>query len=295
LGEASEGEVTKGKASESLRMATPTALPRDLKPRALSAAVMAVVALGATWAGPGPFAVLVLAIGLVMAWEWSRIVRHEGLDGLLILHGGVVAAAVGLTVWGAPLPAVGLVLLGTLAMAVVGPRPRAVVSALGVSYVALPAIAMIWLRGADDWGALAILFVFAIVWTTDTFAYFCGRLIGGPKLCPPLSPGKTWSGTLGGIAFAALAGALFAILVPRSAPLALALVAIGLSILAQIGDLAESALKRAFAVKNASDLIPGHGGFMDRMDGIVAAASVAALLAVMRGAPSPAQALLFWS
>lgn len=284
-----------GEVSESIRMVRPAALPRDLKPRALSAAVLAIVALGANWVGQGPFAMLVLGVGLVMAWEWARIVRNASLDGPMTLHAAVVIAAVGLTAWGVPHLAVGVVLAGTLAMAVVGPRPRALISALGVAYVGLPAIAMIWLRGSDHWGAVAILFVFAIVWTTDTFAYFCGRLLGGPRLWPALSPGKTWSGTVGGIAFAAIAGALFAAMLPRSAPLALALAAVGLSVVAQIGDLAESGLKRAFAVKNASDLIPGHGGFMDRMDGIVAAASVAALLAVMRDAPTPAHALLFWS
>src|SRR5262249_45708203 len=133
-----------------------------------------------------------------------------------------------------------------------------------------------------------------IVWATDTFAYLCGRLIGGPKLFPALSPRKTWAGTLGGIAFAALAAAMFSATLPRSSAAMLAATGIGLSIVAQVGDLAESALKRAFSVKNASDLIPGHGGFMDRMDGIVAVASVAALLAAARGGHSPAHALMFW-
>ena len=285
------GEATK----DVEQMVRPAALPRDLVPRAWSAAVLAVVALTGNWAGHGPFAVLVLAIGLVMSWEWSRIVRGGELDATLLVQGAVVAVAVVLTAWGLPRVAVGLVLAGTLAVVAIAPRPRALISALGVAYVALPAIAMVWLRGDDATGAAAIFFIFTIVWTTDTFAYICGRLIGGPKLWPALSPGKTWSGSIGGLAFAALAGLMFAALLPPSAPLALALAAIGLSIVTQMGDLAESFLKRAYSVKNASDLIPGHGGFMDRMDGVVAAASVAALLAAMRGAQSPAQALLFWS
>lgn len=284
------GELTNG--SEIVGSA---ALPKDLLPRALSGAVLAVVALGGNWAGHIPFAVLVLLVSLVMCWEWAGIVRGSVIDGVLLVKAAVVATAVGLTVWGAPQWGVCLVLLGTLAVYAIGPRFHRGISAFGVAYVGLPAIGMIWLRGADGWGAAAIFFIFAIVWTTDTFAYLCGRAIGGPKLWPAMSPRKTWAGTLGGIVFSAIAGALFATQLPGSAPVMLAVVAILLSIVAQAGDLAESALKRAFDVKNASNLIPGHGGFMDRMDGVVTAASLAAVLAAMRGAQTPAQSLLFWS
>lgn len=281
--------------SEGANRLEPSALPRDLVPRAISGFILAVVALAGNWAGPGPFALLVMMISVIMAWEWQRIIRGGSIDGIMLLHAGVVAAAVGITAFGRPHWATALVLVGAVVMLVVSPRSRAQLSALGVVYVGLPAIALVWLRSADAHGAAAILFIFIIVWTTDTFAYICGRLIGGPKLWPAMSPRKTWSGTVGGIAFAALAGAMFAALLPRSAPMMLALAAVGLSIVAQIGDLAESALKRAFDVKNASELIPGHGGFMDRMDGVVTAAALAALFAVVRGPATPAQSLLFWS
>ncbi len=284
------GEVTNG--GEIVR---PAALPRDLWPRALSAAILAAVALVGNWAGPVPFACLVLLVALVMSWEWSGIVRGTAIDGLLLVQAMVVVVAVVLTAWGAPHWGVLLVAIGTVLAYLMAPRVTAPLSALGVVYVGLPAIAMVWLRGGDGLGAAAIFFVFAIVWTTDTFAYLCGRAIGGPKLWPAMSPRKTWAGTLGGIAFAAVAGAIFAMQVPGSTPVMLALVAVLLSIVAQAGDLAESALKRTFQVKNASDLIPGHGGFMDRMDGVVTAASVAALLAAVRGVQTPAQSLLFWS
>lgn len=294
------GEVTNGG-----EIARPGPLPKDLLPRAVSAAVLAVCALYATWAGQVPFAFLVLLVGLVMSlewsgivrgrsWEWSDVVRGRGVDAALVVQGAVVAAAVGLTVGGAAFWGILLVLSGTLASYLLAPRRCAMLSALGVVYVGLPVIAMIWLRGADSLGAAAIFLIFAIVWTTDTFAYLCGRAIGGPKLWPALSPRKTWAGTLGGIVFAAVAGGIFATQVPGSSPLMLALVAILLSIVAQAGDLAESALKRAFDVKNASNFIPGHGGFMDRMDGVVTAATAAAVLAAVRGAQTPAQSLLFW-
>lgn len=285
-----------GKASERVerQMTGPAALPRDLVPRAISAVVLAVIALGSIWAGSLPFALLVLLIGVVMSWEWARIVRGGASDAALLLHAGAVALAILLTMRGALLPAVALVAAGMIAVGMLATQQRPL-SALGVAYVGLPAIALVWLRGSDEVGTLAILFIFVIVWATDIFAYIFGRLLGGPKLCPAVSPGKTWSGSIGGLVFAALAGAVFAMLLPRPAPVALALVAVALSVVAQAGDLAESALKRAFAVKNASEIIPGHGGFMDRMDGVVTAALLAAVLAAMRGTGTPAHALLFWS
>lgn len=285
-----------GEVTQRIGIAGPGALPKDLLPRLFSGIVMAAVALTCNWFGALPFALMVAAIALAMSWEWSRMVRGVAADSALVLQCITVIAAVPLTANGMIGWALATVTIGTLAVLVFGQSRQRLLSALGVAYVGLPVIALIWLRGADPFGALAILFVFVIVWTTDTFAYLCGRMIGGPKLWPALSPGKTWAGTIGGLAFAALAGLLFAGLITSpTAPLALAATAIGLSIVSQIGDLAESALKRAFAVKNASGLIPGHGGFMDRMDGIVTAASLAALLAALRGASSPGQALLLWS
>ncbi len=268
---------------------------RDLAPRAVSAAVLGTVAILATWAGQLSFAALVLVVGLLMSWEWSRMVRGGGQDGLLMLHLATTLLAAVLCVLGHPHYGLLAILIGAVAMYWVAPQPNAGLSSLGVAYVGLPVMAMIWLRGTDGLGAWAICFIFAIVWTTDTFAYFCGRMIGGPKLCPAISPGKTWSGTIGGLLSAAVAGALFAYLLPRPAPVELALIGLLLSVVAQIGDLAESALKRMFAVKNSSDLIPGHGGFMDRMDGAVTAACVAAVVAAWRATGSPAQSLLLWN
>lgn len=276
------------------RSRLPTML-RDLAPRAVSAVVLGTVAILATWAGQRSFAALVLIVGLLMSWEWSRMVRGGGNDGLLMLHLATTLLAGVLCVFGPAHYALLAVLAGAVAMYAAAPQSHSGLSSLGVAYVGLPVIAMIWLRGSDELGALAICFIFAIVWTTDTFAYFTGRMIGGPKLCPAISPGKTWSGTIGGLVFAAVAGALFAYLLPRPAPVELALTGLLLSVVAQVGDLAESALKRMFAVKNSSDLIPGHGGFMDRMDGAVTAACVAAVVAAWRGAGSPAQSLLLWN
>lgn len=282
-----------GEATERVSILRPAALSQDLLPRAISGIVLAAVALLGNWAGHRPFTVLVLIIGLIMSWEWSRIVRGAS-DTALLVHAMAVGGGTLLAAGGRPLVGCGIVVAGALAVAALATRQKPL-SGVGVIYVGLPAIAMVWLRGSDDFGALAILFVLVVVWMTDTFAYVCGRLLGGPRLWPAVSPGKTWSGTIGGLVSAAIAGAIFAASMPRTSLVMLALVAVVLSVISQAGDLAESALKRAFKVKNASELIPGHGGFMDRMDGVVAAAAVAALIAAARGSGSPAHALLVWS
>jgi phosphatidate cytidylyltransferase len=162
-----------------------------------------------------------------------------------------------------------------------------------VFYVGLPAVALLWLRSDEPFGFTAVLFVFLVVWSSDTAAYAAGRSIGGPKLWPRVSPNKTWAGLIGALAAGAAAGAVFALLEPEADVVRLILLGVGLALVAQAGDLAESALKRLFNLKDASDLIPGHGGFMDRMDSVIAAAVAAALLALAIDAHAPARALLF--
>jgi len=162
--------------------------------------------------------------------------------------------------------------------------------------VGLPAISLLWLRSNEPYGFAAVVLVFAIVWCSDIGAYAAGRLIGGPRLWPKISPNKTWAGLIGGLAAGTAAAAIVApLFVAEASPLRLALTGLGLSMVAQAGDLAESALKRLFGLKDASDLIPGHGGFMDRMDSIVAVAVAAALFAFVVDAHAPARALLFGS
>jgi phosphatidate cytidylyltransferase len=224
------------------------------------------------------------------------------------MHIAAVCMAIGAAVAGAPGLALVLLAAGTLVTGGAAVRgqtlPSSALAGFGVLYVGLPAIALVWLRADPMYGFLAVVFLFVIVWTTDTFAYICGTLIRGPKLWPSVSPNKTWAGLVGGIVFAGLAGLLFALLIPldagaadggpQGAGLKLALIGLMLSACAQTGDLAESWLKRTFQVKNASTLIPGHGGFMDRLDGVVAAATLAGLIALASDGGSPARALLFW-
>jgi len=167
--------------------------------------------------------------------------------------------------------------------------------AAGVAYAGIVLIAPIVLRRDQEFGLVAILFLFAVVWSTDILGYFAGRAIGGPRLAPRISPKKTWSGACSG-AFGALAAGIAVVYVAGdTALLPAACVAFVLSIASQAGDLFESAVKRRFGVKDASHLIPGHGGLMDRLDGFITASGAAALVGIMRGGlDASARGLLSW-
>jgi phosphatidate cytidylyltransferase len=172
---------------------------------------------------------------------------------------------------------------------------NSIFSAFGVFYAGLPAVAIIWLRSDVTLGLLAVIFVIGIVVTSDTMAFLCGRLMRGPKLWPRLSPNKTWAGVVGALVASSIVGALFWFVVPGGSAVRLAAAGAMLSFVAQVGDLAESAIKRRFGAKDASSLIPGHGGVMDRLDGLVAAASAVGLAAFVINVHSPAHALLLGS
>jgi len=164
----------------------------------------------------------------------------------------------------------------------------------GAVYAGAAALCPIVLRADADYGLVAIFFLFAVVWTTDIAAYFVGRIFGGPKLWPAVSPKKTWSGALGGLAGAIIAAFVVASFAALSHGAAIVLAAL-LSVASQAGDLFESHLKRRFGVKDASHIIPGHGGVMDRLDGFIFAAALATLIGLARGGWSaPGRGLLEW-
>lgn len=272
------------------------AMSNELRLRILSGIGVAAVALLALWAGPVPFALLVLAVAGAMSWEWGNIVRRDGFDAPGLIHIGAIAVAAllsGLSMAGLGVAAV---VAGAIAVsALLFGGGEAKLSSLGVLYTGLPVVALVWLRSDGTLGLMAVVFILLVVAMTDIAAYATGRTLGGPKLAPRISPGKTWSGLAGGVTAAGLAAVALAVATGTGYAPWMAALAILLALVAQAGDLAESALKRAYGLKDASDLIPGHGGFMDRMDGIVAAAVAAALIAVAIDAYAPARAVLYGS
>jgi phosphatidate cytidylyltransferase len=270
----------------------------ELLLRINSALVLVTIALALTYASPQAFAVLITIFITAMAWEWGRLVRGKGFDPVFGVQLAATAVASWTTVNGCPGCALVIVIGGTAAVFLIralreGGR-EAWWSAAGVYYAGLPAISLIWIRGDAAYGWLAILYIFAIVWTTDTAAYVFGRAIGGPKLAPRVSPKKTWSGFLGGALSAALVGVIFALWMGETSALKLALLSIVLAMASQLGDLGESALKRFFGAKDSSGLIPGHGGVLDRIDGLIFVALAAALVGWAIDPARPGRALLIW-
>ena len=226
----------------------------DLKVRLISGLVLALIVLVALFAGTRSFAIVVLAVALIMSWEWGRIVRSGAIDLPFIVHGAAVVLAAGLAMYGLAAMALAALLVGAMLLLVLMFGNRPLLSAMGVLYTGLPAVALIWIREDAPNGLRAILFLLLAVVATDTFAFFAGRLIGGPKLYERLSPNKTWSGLAGGVAAAGLTGAIFGyVLDIPVVPLTIAAMCLGL--IAQAGDFGEFALKRSFDVK---DFQPAH-------------------------------------
>jgi len=185
--------------------------------------------------------------------------------------------------------------LGALAATIFAPSERRVWITAGIGYAGMMLLAPMLLRADQDYGMLAMVLLFAIVWTTDVLGYFAGRAFGGPKLCPAISPKKTWSGAIAGALGAMVVTVTVAHFFGSFNVSALALVALLLSVLAQLGDLLESSVKRRFGAKDASHLIPGHGGVMDRLDGFWAAALAGCLIGLLRGGfDGAARGLLVW-
>ncbi len=267
-------------------------LPPDLMLRAMSGIVLAVVTFALVALGVMTFTAFIVAVCLVISWEWGSIVRGNGMDAQFVVHAGCAAGAavlagLGLAGLGLAVVAAGAIIVGLLDF---GQRP--LLSAAGVLYTGLPAVALLWLRADEPNGLLAVLFILATVAANDVFAYFTGRTVGGPRLARRISPNKTWAGLVGGVSASAITGAAFAYF--AAGPLAeLVLTGTAFGCVAQAGDLAESALKRSFGVKDAGAILPGHGGFMDRVDGLIAVVIVAALMALATGPRAPATALLY--
>lgn len=238
------------------------------------------------WGG-WPFALLAAVAVVLLALEWrhlmaARIDQKTGdLAGLAA--GGVALLVLALAAMGLHQPALivslaGAVFAGIIAQIV---SVSSLWTGLGVLYLSIPMLAMLWLRAVPDVGLAALLWLILVVWATDIMAYFVGRQIGGRRLAPAISPGKTWAGLWGGMAGAAVVGAVVALLMGPFRLVPSIILAACLAGVAQLGDLVESALKRQAGIKDSGGLIPGHGGLFDRLDGLLFAAPVLALVTLI--------------
>lgn len=255
----------------------------DLRLRVLSAVVLGPIVLGLAWLGGPAFGLLALAASILFLHEWfamtgTGLSTSHGVAGYLVLVGLAIAYHLGY-------PGVSLAcpIIGALAVYGLSGFNRAGRwAAEGLIYGGLALYALLVIRGGEQ-GLVFLFFLLVLVWATDIAAYFTGRTLGGPKLWRKISPNKTWSGAIGGLVCAVLLGLGTAAIAGKDDLFNWALLAAVLSVVSQLGDLLESGVKRRFNVKDSSHLIPGHGGIMDRVDGLVAAAIAAVALGFLFG------------
>ncbi len=247
--------------------------------------MIAAVYFGSPWFG----GLVLLCCGLLV-WEWGRLCGFASSPVAIFVSqaavlGAVLAATLGRVDLG--FLSLGCGLVAVFAYALVAGRERRASEAGapwiagGILYVGLPAMILVWIR--DDFGLWAAFWLFALVWATDTGAYAFGRLIGGAKLAPRISPNKTWAGLIGGMACAAAVGVGIVMAGGGQGMMVLAVLSAGLAVVAQAGDLFESWVKRHFHVKDTGSIMPGHGGLLDRVDGLLAASVVVALIGYFDG------------
>lgn len=267
----------------------------DLALRSLSAIVLMPLAIYCILAGGIWFQMFLAGLAVLIAYEWSKIVhggseRAMALLSLSGLAGVFVTETQGLD---AACAAVLILWLFSVLMWLAHAGQGSIWSLMGVFYLGLPMIAFVLLREDGPWGPTSVLWCFAIVWAADICAYFAGRLIGGPKLAPRLSPKKTWAGLCGGVAGAVAVSGLFAVYFRLNVPVLMLLAAV-LACVEQAGDIFESAMKRRYGVKDSGDFIPGHGGVLDRVDGLLAVIFFAAVIGFSHQAGNAAMGLMLW-
>jgi phosphatidate cytidylyltransferase len=256
----------------------------DLRLRIASAAVLAPLALACIWIGGAAFAGLVALASIGLSYEWLGLCGQRSSPTMTPLF-LLLPLAVALTQMDTAVSALLVLAVATAAGAVLGrglspARPVA----FGIPYFGLAAVALVWLRRQPESGGVNVIVLLLVIWASDIGAYVVGRAIGGPRLAPSISPGKTWSGSVGGLLASAAVGlAASSMLGHRPVSWRAAVIAVSIGGISQAGDLFESQLKRHFGVKDSGTMIPGHGGLLDRMDAVLTAAPAAALLALVLG------------
>jgi len=261
----------------------------DLRLRIVSGVALGALAIGLLWLGGAWSAGLIAFLAGAMAWEWRAMTRAPAatsIECVVAPVSGIAGAAVLMHIAGWPLGALWLVVILTLsagADALQGHASRGLWLLGGGLYIGVACLAFLSLRGFEPHGFLTALWIILVVAASDIGGYFAGRVVGGPKLWPSVSPKKTWAGLGGGLALAFLLGGVFSWATTGTYFQEVCTVSAIAALLAQLGDLAESAAKRHFGAKDSGRLIPGHGGALDRFDGLMAATLVAALVTHWRG------------
>jgi phosphatidate cytidylyltransferase len=282
--------VTEGEAAPAA-VAEPGS--RNLLMRIVAALVLAPVAVAIAYAGGSLWTLLVTLAAIGLYLEWLAIVGAARQMRVVVPGVAALAIAGCCLAFGRIDASLVPLALGFAGVALLSPERRGW-TATGFGYAAAAQMASVLVRLDQLWGFVALILILLVVWVTDIGGYFAGRGIGGPKLWPRVSPNKTWAGAIGGFSASLVVAAGFAAFgLGRTAPL-LALGA-ALSIFSQLGDLFESAVKRRFGVKDSSQIIPGHGGLLDRLDGFVAAVVLAAIFGFLRdGADGVGRGLMVW-
>jgi len=253
----------------------------DLLVRCLSSILLGPPVLAAVYYGSPYSDVLIFLCAIILAWEWATICGEGslGLPGKLLILSIAIVMGMGaagyffIALWGIAALAVTLWFLIRILLKQVKDTNWYL---LGFIYVSISSLALLWLRNNHEDGLNIIFWILFVVWATDIGAYFSGRNFGGPKIAPKISPKKTWSGLVGGMMSAAVISYVFAQWMVNVSPFVLATTGALLAVVSQAGDFFESHLKRKFDVKDSSKLIPGHGGLLDRVDGLLACAIVVA-------------------
>ncbi|WP_417318031.1 phosphatidate cytidylyltransferase [Emcibacter sp.] len=246
--------------------------------RILSALVMLPVAIALILFGGWAYTVVILLLSVLILLEWNMITTGKWKTPLFLVQALlVIALGCGMKLQGTVTIIDVIVFLNAVLLAALLSKKDFKLAIAGGFYALLPALAMIWLREFVVGGAYVILWAMIIVWSMDTGAYFAGKKIGGPKMSPRISPNKTWAGLVGGALLAVVTGVMSARFFGFEPLYLYAAASIVLALWSQVGDLAESAVKRKFDVKDSGAIIPGHGGIMDRVDGILFVMPVVAL------------------
>ncbi len=255
----------------------------ELLVRTASALVLGAIVLVVTWVGGLSFRLLAVGIMALVFFEWFRIVQTRSLSHKVWLVGAATLVTMSvMLVFGLGVIALPFMLAGAALAAIVRRfEGQDLWPSVGILYAGVFGLCFVGLRDGGESGFAALILLLAIIWCTDIFAFFGGQTIGGPKLAPAISPKKTWSGFISGLAGGTIAGLVTASVFGSPDYIWIALISVILSLSGQLGDLFESAVKRRYNVKDSGHLIPGHGGVMDRVDSIIFAAFTAYIIQLL--------------